>query len=222
MLRRHDRLSAAAALFALLLALCTAAGLPSLGIAAPSVPSAAIPETDRADLGETVPRGAVREYLSLARRGDYEAAARFLDLSAIPAGRAGRARPAPRARAAHRPRPHPLDRPRRAQRPAGGARGRRAAAGPRPPRHHSRPRRPRRPAARAGPGGRGRARLARLRVHRQAHPGALHAARLPALRRAPPPRVRGLGRPRHGSLAVDRALSRSRPPPGCSRSSWPG
>jgi MscS family membrane protein len=32
-----------------------------------------------------VPRGAVREYLSLARRGDYEAAARLLDLSAVPA-----------------------------------------------------------------------------------------------------------------------------------------
>jgi len=72
--------------FALLIALFTAAGLPARGTAAPLLPSAGVPETDRADLGETVPRGAMREYFSLARHGDYEGAARSLDLSAVPAG----------------------------------------------------------------------------------------------------------------------------------------
>jgi MscS family membrane protein len=83
---RHDRLSAAPALFALLIVLCMAASVPTRGAAAPVLPPAGDPEADRGDLTETVPRGAVREFLSLARRGDYEAAARLLDLSAVPAG----------------------------------------------------------------------------------------------------------------------------------------
>jgi len=85
MLRRRDRLSAAAVLFALLIALNTAASLPAWGAASPGLPPSDVREADQGDLGATVPRGAMREYLSLARRGAYEAAARHLDLSAIPA-----------------------------------------------------------------------------------------------------------------------------------------
>jgi len=84
MLRRRVRLSAVAAFLGLLIALFTAAGMPAWGTASPGLPPAGVPAADRADLGETVPRGAAREFLSLARRGDYEAAARLLDLSAVP------------------------------------------------------------------------------------------------------------------------------------------
>lgn len=86
MLRRHGRLSLAAALLALLIALCATAGTPAPSTAAPGPPPAGASEADRADPDETTPRGAAREFLSLARRGDYAAAARHLDLSALPAG----------------------------------------------------------------------------------------------------------------------------------------
>lgn len=82
---RHVRAGAAGALFALLVVLGTAAGTPAQGTAASILPPAGGPGAGREDLDETVPRGAVRQYLSLARGGDYAAAARFLDLSAIPA-----------------------------------------------------------------------------------------------------------------------------------------
>jgi MscS family membrane protein len=75
----HGRRSAAAALFVLLLTLGPAAG------ASAQVTPPGVSEAGREDVGEAAPRGAMREYLSLARRGDYEAASRYLDLSAIPA-----------------------------------------------------------------------------------------------------------------------------------------
>ena len=61
------------------------AAAPVWSTASPLLPPAAAAPADRADLDETVPRGAMREFLSLARRGDYEGAARHLDLSAVPA-----------------------------------------------------------------------------------------------------------------------------------------
>jgi MscS family membrane protein len=71
-------LGAAAALFGLLLAVGAVAGAALLA-------PADVAGGGRAELGEAVPRGAMQEFLSLARRGDYEAAARSLDLSALPA-----------------------------------------------------------------------------------------------------------------------------------------
>lgn len=94
MLRSRDRLCTAMALVQLLVALLIAALVPTAAVAAlpvwstaiPLLPPAAAAPADRADLDDTVPRGAVRDFLSLARRGDYEGAARHLDLSAVPAG----------------------------------------------------------------------------------------------------------------------------------------
>ncbi|HEY5999513.1 MAG TPA: mechanosensitive ion channel family protein [bacterium] len=56
-----------------------AVSLPAL----PVLPGASRPVAEGP--GEETPRGAVREYLAHARRGDYEGAARYLDLSAVPA-----------------------------------------------------------------------------------------------------------------------------------------
>jgi MscS family membrane protein len=54
---RNDRLSAAPALLALLIGLCTAAGLSAQGTVAPAPPPAVASEAAREDLGETAPRG---------------------------------------------------------------------------------------------------------------------------------------------------------------------
>ena len=84
MRRRHDRLRAATALFVLLLPLCAAAGVPAWSAAIPGLAPVGAAAGAREILDDTVPRGAMREYLALARRGDYEGAARYLDLSGIP------------------------------------------------------------------------------------------------------------------------------------------
>src|SRR5512137_368811 len=84
--RRRDRLSAAAVIVLLLSAPGTAAAVPAQSPAAPVPPPAVAPQSDRPDLGDAAPRGAMREYFSLARRGRYEEAAGYLDLSAVPAG----------------------------------------------------------------------------------------------------------------------------------------
>ena len=206
MRRRVDRLSASAALVGFLIACCATAGMPARGTAAPSSPPEAITEADRTDLDA-----------DLAARRD----ARVSDAGAPRRLRGGR--PPPRPLRSCPPTERIESGPRLARElqivldrslwvdldalselpegleddglPPGrdrlgtiGARGGPVDA-----------------AAGAGPGGRGRTGLAGLRVHRQAYPGAVRAVRLPALRRASPPRVRRLGRPRHGPLAVDRA-----------------
>lgn len=74
----------ASLLLALTLAAATPAPAAHFGWVAPVLPLAARPAAQD-DLDETVPRGAVREFLALARRGAYPEAARHLDLSAVPA-----------------------------------------------------------------------------------------------------------------------------------------
>jgi MscS family membrane protein len=91
-LRLHGRLIAAA--LCALLAVGAIAGLPSRAAAVFVIPLTGVPDAGRTELDDTVPRGAMREFLTAARRGNYEAAARLLDLSAVPAGEAAGQGPA--------------------------------------------------------------------------------------------------------------------------------
>jgi len=80
-----DKATRRGILFALVVALSASAILPARCVAAFGLPPAIAQAAAREELDETVPRGAVREYLARARRRDYEGAARYLDLSAVSA-----------------------------------------------------------------------------------------------------------------------------------------
>jgi len=69
-----------------LLLLLTILPTPGLGAAnqADATPPASAPHARLDALGRETPRGALNGFLAATRRGDYERAARFLDLSAVP------------------------------------------------------------------------------------------------------------------------------------------